>query len=183
MFTHTRDLFKPLDSVGASLKVYIDDALSIKFPLVSLPLSLALFLVVVVIEYLFPWYADYPVDQNDYFPNLRAVAWPPYVSGMIIGSLQVPSIFVVSKMLGSSTAFETMSGMIQSSCSIRTDYINQISKFDTANISLLVYSTGVLLGGLISSLSSGTYGTATSTSFTTAFIGGYSSLIFPFFFE
>lgn len=55
-----------------------------------------------IIEYYVPWTSDLPV-----FATPWKSAWPPILSGAIIGSLQIPAVMVLGDTLGSSSAYMT----------------------------------------------------------------------------
>ena len=174
LFTKLRDqILSPLKSDLGLKPAFLDQQLGLPFYMISLPLAFLFMSVVLVLEFVVPWYTEYPVDQFDYFPSLFATAWPPYFSGMCIGFLQIPLIFVIQKPLGCSTGFEKIGCFFHSKISKpNSSYIQQNTKISFDNIYQILFLVGATLGALISSVASGSYRAAPSISIVQAFIGG-----------
>lgn len=171
---YKEQIIKPLQNDFGFKRGFLDEIIGVQFHFIALPFACLFFLVVFVLEYLVPWYIDYPVDQFDYFPSMFAVAWPPYFSGLLIGLLQLPAYILVKKSLGCSTQYENIAGFIHVSAgTCKSSYVKKVSAFSFDNLWGIFFLVGAMLGACISSILSGSFHSAASVPLLDSFIGGY----------
>eukprot|EP01147_Barroeca_monosierra_P007365 gene7365-9751_t len=160
---------------------YIDEVTSIPFSVVGISLLLMSICGIVVMEVLEPWQ-----DETN-FPNTNTPcyvfgckSWPPWVSGMFVGFLQVPAIAIIRDTLGSSTAYGAV-------CSLSTHAISEnkrekyFKRFSSMRMGWMnwwqvIYLSAAMLGALVSAVSSNTLGDAHGITPGAGFIGGFLML-------
>jgi uncharacterized membrane protein YedE/YeeE len=157
----------PSKRLGAK---FVDETVSVNYTKIVIPVIVMLVSVIATVEYVIPWTTDIPVNVP------LANQWNPIICGAIIGSLQLPLILSIQDTLGSSSSYCTVianvldaSDMLSSkgSLSYFTRYLSGLG-----NRWQVMYVLGAMVGGAISALSSGSWGSAVGTSKMSAFIGG-----------
>lgn len=125
-----------------------------------------------------------------HLPSFRDSAWSPYLTGAIIGLLQIPAFLLVSTALGASSSYVTVAGSIAELLDPSIRQITYVAKhLDGAKnwwqVALVI---GIALGAFLSSRLGGTVRTGISATWSRtmsgkaalrlpmAFIGGFLML-------
>ncbi|XP_022095447.1 uncharacterized protein LOC110981813 [Acanthaster planci] len=152
----------------------VDHYLGIPYPLLGVTTATLTSSVVFIFESLFPWQTQYEGWNAGPGESLLAVrAWPPYMSGILIGLLQVPVIFTVGDTVGGSQSYCTMLSQL---CVSRTleekmPYLTQYKR-GIDNWWQVLFVIGAVGGACISAASSSSLGAAGGITPTAAFVGG-----------
>lgn len=133
-----------------------------------------LFGAVGLMEFFVPWKSDYsPINTNVGSFSLSSDAWSPAFAGCLLGSLQMLSFYLMSKSLGSSSAFSSIAScMVSKSMLEKSSYLKRF-KSGLSNMGQLVFVGSVGLGSFVSSNLSGVYGKAMGVHPYNAFLGGF----------
>ena len=175
MYTKFKDVIDaPFKSNFGLKRGFLEERLGVSFFLIAVPLAGVLFVTIAALEYIKPWYTEYSVDQYDYFPSMAARAWPPYFSGLVIGSLQLPTVLLLGKALGCSSPYERVAAYIYKKTGIcKSDYVMKLTQRKFDNLWGLFLLGGMVLGASFSSLYSGSFHEAQSLPFVPSFLGGF----------
>lgn len=142
----------------------------------GLPMAVCLGVVVFLLEYFWDWEKDLRSLHRDLPPynNIAtAVAWRPFVSGMLIGVLQLPLVFALKDTLGSSSSYCTVVSQWVVTKRLQELFPYLASKrCGLDNWWQVIYVCGAILGGAISALASDTLSSAVGTRIHTAILGG-----------
>jgi len=153
---------------------YLDKKLKVPFPFVALPMVFMLLLVVLIIEYLFPWTSEYPVNPSDHFPSLFSKSWPPIISGMIIGATQLITSYFLDKSLGCSSSVEFLGYKIRSLIpNMLNEDVKHHSESSMTHMWQVYFVCGSVLGAFVSSVLSGTFNSAAALPIIPSFVGGF----------
>jgi uncharacterized membrane protein YedE/YeeE len=168
----------------------LDTSLRTSYTKMALPLLLALISFVVVLEYIFPWQSQlngsdekqiqFELQSNgNIFQILQMKAWPPYVAGMVVGSLQIPAILLLRVSLGSASSYATVSILLLSLVNKKIVERSEYMKALSTGIALWqpTYLFGAMLGAFLSSSLSNSWHTVESFSPLRAFLGGFLLLL------
>lgn len=146
-----------LDIEGKSIPVHkstVDKYFDIPMWYVGYPLMLALAGVVVIFAVFFP-YDGYHQDGW----VLNYVSWPPWATGLIVGSLQLPGILLVGNTIGSSSSYvvlvASVFGFVAPELVERNCYLRGKNKATVKNFWQPTYLLGAFLGALLSGALSG----------------------------
>ncbi|XP_038064428.1 uncharacterized protein LOC119734882 [Patiria miniata] len=152
----------------------VDRYLGIPYPLLGVTTAVLTSSVVFIFESLFPWQTEYKgwnVGSGDSFLSQRS--WPPYMSGILIGLLQVPVIFTVGDTVGGSQSFCTLLSqfLVTKNMEQRIPYLAQYKR-GIDNWWQVLFVLGAVGGAYISAMSSSSLGVAGGVPPTAAFVGG-----------
>lgn len=143
----------------------------------ALPLVAMFAILVCAFEILIPWTSEVQVTSGANVGPLARTAWPPYVSGALIGSLQLPLFLLLGYPLGGSSSFITMLSVVLVGplkslssfiCQYRTGFKSWWQVW---------YVCGAMAGGYLSAYSSGSLQSVTGVSMSHAFTGGAVMII------
>ncbi|XP_070577453.1 thiosulfate transporter TsuA-like [Ptychodera flava] len=155
-------------------KIYaLDQGMPTPFFFLALPLASTLAVVIFCVEHFVPWTTDLtaPNAPADSWFTMRS--WPPILSGIIVGCLQVPVVLSVEDTIGASGSYCTAVSQV-----LVTSHLQRLSSYlsrhrkGLENWWQVFYVTGAVLGAWISSTSSETFGSVHGVSTNTAFLGG-----------
>ena len=132
-------------------------------------------LIVFLFEYFFLWTNDINNAIVDNSSNVFIYkAWPPYICGILLGSLQLVSLLILEKSIGASSFYSTIMGV-----PICTKYLKEkfpyLAKF-RSGLQMwlsLAFTIGCILGAFISSYVSGSFGQSNGVHPYNAFLGGF----------
>ncbi len=132
-------------------------------------------LIVFLFEYFFLWTNDINNAIVDNSSNVFIYkAWPPYICGILLGSLQFVSLLILEKSIGASSFYSTIMGV-----PICTKYLKDkfpyLAKF-RSGLQMwlsLAFTIGCILGAFTSSYISGSFGQSMGVHPYNAFLGGF----------
>ena len=134
--------------------VGLENLLSLPMWAVGFSFSLMMAALVVVFAVFFP-YDGY--HQSGWILTLSS--WPPYATGIIVGSLQIPGIFFLRRTIGSSTSYvifvAAVLHFISPSLTENNSYLSGKHKFSAINWWQPTYIFGAFVGALVSAALSG----------------------------
>nr|XP_054763118.1 UPF0394 inner membrane protein YeeE-like [Lytechinus pictus] len=129
--------------------------------------------VVVTIEVLVPWKTDLanPNVKGSWF--FETLAWPPYVSGILIGCLQIPLVLLMSDTIGGSSSYCTLGAqaLVTKRMELWSPYLAKFKR-GAENWWQVFYVTGAIAGACISAAASGSLGSTPGVSLASSFLGG-----------
>ncbi|CAL1528407.1 unnamed protein product [Lymnaea stagnalis] len=146
--------FKPVRSYRYNT---LDEYLETPYFILALPFAALLGLVVFAAEVFRPWETEVIQSGSGVF-GVRA--WPPYITGMIIGLLQIPVVLVIQDTLGSSASYVTVASQV-----LIFERLNRVlpylKKYTTGigNWWQVFYVFSAIAGARISATTSNTVGT------------------------
>ena len=163
---------KPLEKHGV--------AATFKLPFIAMALPMALLLAVVVflLEWFWPWTWDIAKlgrsDRLDSNNVITTVAWPPYVSGILLGIIELPIVIFVQDTIGGSSAYVTVVSqwVVTEKLQALFPYLASKRK-GVGNWWQVFLVSGAVIGGLISAVTSSTLATAQGVPLYMGFIGGF----------
>ncbi|RMZ98113.1 UPF0394 inner membrane -like, partial [Brachionus plicatilis] len=125
-------------------------------------------------EIFVPWKKDYTFrDSTRPFFLVTSEVWQPIIGGCCLGSLQFFSLILLSKSLGSSSAFSSFASFIFSKEQLeRYPYLKRF-RSGLSNIGTLWFVFSVVLGSFISSNFSGVFAQAQPVHPYNAVLGGF----------
>eukprot|EP01025_Chloroclados_australasicus_P052755 TRINITY_DN6160_c0_g1_i3.p1 TRINITY_DN6160_c0_g1~~TRINITY_DN6160_c0_g1_i3.p1 ORF type:complete len:414 (+),score=56.58 TRINITY_DN6160_c0_g1_i3:172-1242(+) len=157
-----------------SKPVFLDTTMGVAYNTIVLYMSIALWIVVAILEYFVPWRTEVKLFEPT--DNLFAqYAWPPQVGGAMIGALQLPAVLVIADTLGSTTGYQTLSsqwinGFPQ--LKSRFQYFDSFCQLSFGNWWQVMFMSGAVAGAMTSGLYSGSFGTEVGVGPRAALIGG-----------
>ncbi len=177
-------------SIGCSDRHKLDDfsaVKSAKYWQLGLVLAVCMVAPIVLFEYFFKWDSagelGRPVLGGVASSNQTVIytpwsqAWPPELSGVLIGSLQIPAVLVVSGTVGSSSTYMTVVSQILVTPSLQARF-KHLDGF-RSGISMwqsVLYIWTSALGAYIASSAGGTFGSSRGVPPGPAFVGGFLML-------
>jgi hypothetical protein len=101
-------------------------------------------------------------------------SWPPFVCGILLGSLQFLTITLLEKSLGASSAYSTVIGVLFFTKKLK-ECNPYFAKFRVglSNWLTVAHVVGAVCGGLLSSMLSDQYGKAQGVHIYNAVLGGF----------
>ena len=81
----------------------------LSYPLLAALFAAAMYSIVFVVELIRPWRQDVSFTGK---VSLSSYAWPPYLSGVVVGLLQIPLNGLLGKMIGTSASYMAICGNI-----------------------------------------------------------------------
>ncbi|XP_071487501.1 thiosulfate transporter TsuA-like [Diadema antillarum] len=162
---------KPYDKYLADSFV---DKWKVHFAFLAATMGVLMGLVVITIEILKPWTTDLAnpnVIGSWFFENL---AWPPYVSGIMIGSLQIPLILLMSDTIGGSSSYCTLCAQVLVTRRME-EWLPYLARFKrgSENWWQVSYVLGAVVGACVSAAASRSLGSVPGVSLASSFIGGF----------
>ncbi|XP_071814222.1 thiosulfate transporter TsuA-like isoform X2 [Apostichopus japonicus] len=162
-------------------KQLADDWIS-KVPFAVFSLSFAIFMAAIVtgLELWKPWRTEILPSPAIGFTStwfMTDYAWPPYVAGILIGSLQLPLVLVVRDTIGGSGSYCTISSQVLVTKRMERA-IPYLANFKRGVSSWwqVFFVSGVILGAMTSSLSSHTAAKVDGVGWAMSFVGGFIML-------
>eukprot|EP00960_Hanusia_phi_P052694 761588-Hanusia_phi.AAC.2 len=148
---------------------------SLKYWQLAMIMFAMLAIVVVLLEVFFPWESSTELPS---FTQPWKSALPPELMGVFIGMNQIPAILFIHDTLGSSSAYMTCTSQALVTSSLQERFIHW-SGFRTGlgNIWQPVYLAAAIIGALISSTGTGTFGKAAGVTPAEAFFGGFLAIL------
>ncbi|XP_014663822.1 PREDICTED: uncharacterized protein LOC106806410 [Priapulus caudatus] len=136
------------------------------------PLALLTAGVVMALEYSFPWEDDVFVSDASVGLFSR-VSWAPYSTGIIIGLLQIPIVQMMTKHIGASTSYCTVTSQLLCCKPLQklSPYLTK-TRSGMVNWWQVVFMGGAALGGYLSARASQSLGDAMGVTKSHAIIGG-----------
>jgi uncharacterized membrane protein YedE/YeeE len=141
----------------------------VKYWQLALGLAAFMALPIAVAEHLKPWATELPAGLSPW-----TNAWPPILSGMVIGSLQLPAVLFLGDTLGSSSAYMSVLANVPGVSSVAAHLSGYRSGTD--NLWQVVYLLSAFGGAYVAANSMGTYGVAHGVPPAAAFVGGFLML-------
>lgn len=169
----------------------IDKAVGVRSPAaVALPLAAALAAFVAFIEWAAPWQNELSAlagaagPKGASFSSSIPLSIPPYVAGMVVGSLQVPLVMLLDKHLGCSGGYVAFcGGVVRTICgervcakmpSIQMAATSAFQIWMSAGIALGAYlCSSALVSGVAAPYLSNTLPAASAMSTTEGVVGGF----------
>ncbi|XP_022331473.2 uncharacterized protein LOC111129400 [Crassostrea virginica] len=141
----------------------------------ALPFAAVLSLIVFTLELVYPWEDEVHIADSVYQSSswITSPAWPPFLSGFVVGSLQVPVVLFIGDTLGASSSFCTITSQVflhKSTKRLSPYLLKYQSGFQ--NWWQVVFVLSSVFGAFMSSIFSGTYGSVPGVSITQSFVGG-----------
>eukprot|EP01028_Stygiella_incarcerata_P013418 TRINITY_DN82288_c0_g1_i1.p1 TRINITY_DN82288_c0_g1~~TRINITY_DN82288_c0_g1_i1.p1 ORF type:complete len:399 (+),score=99.88 TRINITY_DN82288_c0_g1_i1:114-1310(+) len=171
-------------SVSLVKKDFLDLMYGKPFIVLAAPMVAALVCVIGILEWFFPYDEElgHPGKAENGVGVFSFIAWPPYVTGMIVGVLQIPCIIFLRDTLGSASSYKTMFSNIAYKVSKglvhRSQWLESV-RSGTSNWWQMVYVWGVVVGGFIGATSSETFGEMTGPGVIASLIGGFFIVFGP----
>jgi len=126
----------------------LNRAFQVAYPVVAIPMVLFMAAVVAMLEIFFPYHykaGNYVLDD---------VSWPPYITGIFLGMLQIPGLLFLRKMIGASSSFTVL--VSTAFCTLGGGLCNgYFSKARGAQLAMWwqnIYVAAATLGGAISAI-------------------------------
>ncbi|KAK5581322.1 hypothetical protein RB653_001353 [Dictyostelium firmibasis] len=120
----------------------------------TIPFSLMIVLVLSLIESKFPWQVDSGVSKSiSIFGSItESRVWSPYVAGITIGLMQIPSYLISNNGLGCSSAYVTVGSKVCNAVNCSVDYFKS---FNTTVRSIFgpLLNLGIIGGAYLASQS------------------------------
>jgi uncharacterized membrane protein YedE/YeeE len=130
---------------------------------------------VALLEVFAPWTNDLPRPNLDGCTTLTCHAVPPALAGIGVGALQLPALFFLNTLLGSSTSYCAMSSSWTNFTEWRSDsleYMYRFGKFTFSNWWQVFYVLSAVFGAYAAEVSAGGLVSVTGLTPAPAFIGG-----------
>ncbi len=167
-------------AIGLSKSHKLDDfspLKSTKYWQLGLVLAVMMVIPIALFEHYFPW--DSPSElgaiSTTYAPWSQA--WSPLLSGVLIGSLQIPAVLVSAGTVGSSSTYMTVVAQLLVTPSLQTRFKHMDGFRSGAGMwQSVLYIWSAALGAYIASSAGGTFGSSRGVPPGPAFIGGFLML-------
>lgn len=111
---------------------------------------------IAIFEHFFPYDPAVWGDQHNSNIVTRA-SWHPIICGVIIGSINLPMLLVTEKMIGSSSSYPAIIGILLQPFSKLSQKFPYFESSRKSSLWQVIYMIGVLLGALVSSYAAETY--------------------------
>lgn len=155
----------------------LDIWLGAPYWLVCLVFAAVLFAGIFVLEYFMPYtkeleslFKEFPSTSSGTF--FSDIAWPPYVSGIIVGLLQLPALTLLTTTIGSSGGFSMFTSLMLYPIRDKNEYVmSRIS--DKVNYFQPLYLLAAVLGGVGAAASSSSLHFNQGLSPALSFFGGF----------
>eukprot|EP00057_Strongylocentrotus_purpuratus_P026209 XP_011680683.1 PREDICTED: uncharacterized protein LOC591506 [Strongylocentrotus purpuratus] len=169
----TRKMMSPTKPYDKYLADSYTEKWKVPFFAIALAAGVLMGLAVVTIEILVPWTTDLvnPNVEGSWF--FETLAWPPYVSGVMIGCLQIPLVLIVSDTIGGSSSFCTLGAqaLVTERMESWSPYLAKFKR-GAENWWQVFYVIGAIAGACISAAASGSLGSTPGVSLMSSFLGG-----------
>ncbi|XP_060066042.1 UPF0394 inner membrane protein YeeE-like [Ylistrum balloti] len=156
---------------------HVHKSLDKPYLLIALPMALMIVVGVALAEHFWPWTKDLASmgRENPDGANIAtAVSWPPYVSGTIIGLLQLPLVLVIKDTIGGSSSYVTIVSQW-----VITDKLAQTFPYlakrrtGVSNWWQVFFVSFVVVGACLSGVASNTLTTSKGPQLPVALFGGF----------
>ncbi|XP_071834399.1 thiosulfate transporter TsuA-like [Apostichopus japonicus] len=152
----------------------LDDVLALPFVVSVMPVTVLLVAAIYALEVIAPWKTELYTPYNSNATSLLTLnAWPPYLSGSLVGFLQIPMVLVMNKPLGSSSSYCTISSRVfpAKMLQVISPYLYK-ARSGMANWWQVIYLSCAVGGAYYSAYLSDSIATAPGTSALASFTGG-----------
>ncbi|XP_012942680.1 UPF0394 inner membrane protein YeeE isoform X2 [Aplysia californica] len=148
----------------------LDEQMGTPYFNMALPLAALMGLFVFGLEVFFPWTTEVEQSGSGLF-GLRS--WPPFVVGMLIGSLQAPAVLILHDTLGSSSSYCTIASQALHIPPLERP-LAYLSGFTSgmSNWWQVIFVGGAVVGAHLSAQASGTLHTVDGVGPMSALVGG-----------
>jgi hypothetical protein len=167
-------------AIGISKSHKLDDfspLKSTKYWQLGLILAVMMVVPIVLFEHFFPWdsASELGAVSTTYAPWSQA--WSPLLSGVLIGSLQIPAVLVAAGTVGSSSTYMTIVAQMLVTPSLQDRFKHMDGFRSGAGMwQSVLYIWSAALGAYIASSAGGTFGSSRGVPPGPAFIGGFLML-------
>ena len=180
---------------------HVDALIGTGYAKIAVALALGAAAMVAVMDVVVPWQTELLVNNSDATNNVFELrAWPPYIPGIIIGSLQLAAVLVMTDSIGSSSAYTTIVSQLVRflPASKRThksidpeedgkktesaadggtfQYMESAAVMSAGNLWQVIYCSFSVLGGFLSASASSSFGSAKGVTPAAAIVGGFLML-------
>lgn len=152
----------------------LDEVLSLPFALSATFVTALLVVIIYVLDLFAPWQSELTTPINKDAASVFSMnAWPPYLSGAIVGCLQVPIVLALNRPLGSSGSYCTITSRLfpVKLLKVVSPYLYR-SRSGLVNWWQVIYLSCAVGGAYYSALLSGSVATTPGTPWITSFTGG-----------
>ncbi|CAG5130677.1 unnamed protein product [Candidula unifasciata] len=148
----------------------LDEFLGSPYVIIALPVAAMLGMVVFAVEVARPWTSE--VEQSG-SSLMESRAWPPFVAGMLIGLLQVPTVLSLRTTLGSTTGYMTVASQALALKPLQSvfSYLKSFRR-GVHNWWQVFYMGGAVFGAHLSAQASATIGSVSGVLPSHSFLGG-----------
>ncbi|XP_071948640.1 thiosulfate transporter TsuA-like [Antedon mediterranea] len=155
-------------------RLLLDDYLPIPFFVLTSAVGFLMVAAVVGLEFAYPWKEEVQIGNETVGCLFSEFAWPPYVSGVIIGCLQVPLILFIGNTIGGSQSYCTIVSQLLFTERLRaiSPYLSPYAR-GIGNWWQVFYVIGAILGGLFSALASDSIASVPGVGYAFSFVGGF----------
>lgn len=152
-----------------------DSLLGLPFAVVGIAFAALMGSVAVGLEVMHPWRSELGIATPAEPLSLTSYAWPPWVAGLIIGSLQLPGLVFVRDTIGSSRAYVTIAAnaarMLDSGVCSNPYFCG--CRCGVGNYQQLTYLMFSMVGSYIAASLSGSFGVVVGFTSLASFAGGF----------
>jgi uncharacterized membrane protein YedE/YeeE len=184
-FSFVEPMFREkLWPVGRIKKEFLDVLFSTKFAFLALPFALLLVVCVAVLEVAFPYRKElgHPGKADNGGGIFAETAWPPYVAGIFVGLMQIPTVLLLRDTLGSASSYKTMLSsvlyLVASPLVKKSKWLMGV-RTGMNNYWQVVYVWGVILGGFLGAFSSDTLSHMEGPGILVSILGGFLIVFGP----
>ncbi|XP_077980200.1 thiosulfate transporter TsuA-like [Glandiceps talaboti] len=173
-----------VDTFMAPKKPYeknlVDDYIKWPFGVFSAILAVMCAVIIFILEWFYPWETELEEHTRNRTGEgifMTAIAWPPYVGGIIIGLLQLAIIFSVVDTMGGSSSYTTIASQVLVTKRMES-WSPYLTKFKrgVGNWWQVMYVCGAVVGALISAVCSNSLALVPGIGLASAFFGGFLML-------
>ena len=140
MYGESRVGIEKLSSKNCYFPQTLVKATGIRYPVLAVLYAVAMYSVVFVVERIRPWRQDVSFTGE---VSLDSYAWPPYLSGAIVGLLQLPLNGLLGKMIGTSASYMAICGNVHP--------VGDEMKESRTNLWQVFLGSGAILGSFLAS--------------------------------
>lgn len=137
--------------------------------MVVLPWASILGVVVFALEVVYPWSSEVTNGRKDMQGIFKSFCWRPYLAGILIGLLQIPTVLIHSDSFAVTRSFCTIIAQIP--VIRKCNYLFNFRK-GSANFWQVYFACGVIVGGFLSAASSRSLGSVTGVTPVLGFLCG-----------
>jgi len=143
----------------------------------ALPMSILLWVAVILMEVFINWQDDLPLEDRNYNATSNFFilkSWPPSSAGALIGLLQLVIVFAVGDTLGGSSSYMTLVSQWVIGKKLQSTFPH-LAKYrcGIGNWWQALYVLAAMAGGCLSAVSSNSLATAKGVSIPAAVCGGF----------
>jgi hypothetical protein len=177
LYGFAQPFIMPHLAVGVCKKVQVDDVKFFsRFPYWEMASALFIMMAIVcaLFEFFFPWETEIPMGFKPW-----SQAWPPLLSGVIIGFQQIPAVLMTKDTLGSTSAYMTVISQVLTPLPEATrQQFPHLNGFRTGpgNWWQVIYIATAILSAFAASKIQGTFGMAPGVPIVQGFMGGFVML-------